>query len=134
MTPGIPPTPVTQPPVLIYDGDCGFCTRAVLWLSEHAVPGVPVLPYQGEDLAAWGLSERRCTHEVVHVDAAGRLRGGVQGFAALLRGSPHRGWRAAGSLLPLPPLRWAALGVYRLIARNRHRMPGGTAACAVRRV
>jgi predicted DCC family thiol-disulfide oxidoreductase YuxK len=29
----------------------------------------------------------------------------------------------------VPPLRWIAHGVYRLVANNRDRMPGGTAAC-----
>jgi len=28
-------------------------------------------------------------------------------------------------------LRWIAAGVYRLIANNRQRMPGGTTACAL---
>jgi predicted DCC family thiol-disulfide oxidoreductase YuxK len=34
-------------------------------------------------------------------------------------------------VLRTPPVRWLAAGVYRLIANNRQRMPGGTAACAL---
>ena len=38
-----------------------------------------------------------------------------------------------GTIRPIqPPLRWLAPYLYRLIARNRHRLPGGTPACAIR--
>jgi predicted DCC family thiol-disulfide oxidoreductase YuxK len=126
-------TGADAPTVLVYDGDCGFCTRAVNWLTRRAAPGLVARPYQGEDLRLYGLDETRCAHEVIYVGRGGRLYGGVLGFAALLRDHGRGGWRVPGALLPLPPLRWAALACYRLIARNRHRMPGGTAACAVPR-
>ena len=38
-------------------------------------------------------------------------------------------WRPLGWLLDRRPVRWIAGPAYRLIARNRHRLPGGTAAC-----
>ena len=38
-----------------------------------------------------------------------------------------------GQLLVTPPFSWAAALGYTLIARFRHRLPGGTAACALPR-
>ncbi|MFG1945691.1 thiol-disulfide oxidoreductase DCC family protein [Nonomuraea sp. NPDC048826] len=120
--------------LFIYDGDCGFCTRSVTWLLDRARPAAQARPYQRTDLAAFGTTAARARHEALWVtrDARGRtaVRGGVQAFAALL-GTAAPAWRIAGLLLATPPIRWIALAVYRLVATNRYRLPGGTAACAV---
>lgn len=42
-------------------------------------------------------------------------------------------WAYLGGVLRLAPVRPVAAAVYRLVARYRHRMPGGTAACALPR-
>ncbi|MEV0237973.1 DUF393 domain-containing protein [Nonomuraea sp. NPDC050786] len=120
--------------LFIYDGDCGFCTRSVTWLLGRVRPAAEARAYQRTDLAAFGTTATRARHEALWVtrDARGRtsVRGGVQAFAALLRtGGPP--WRAAGLLLATPPISWVAMVVYRLVATNRYRLPGGTAACAV---
>jgi predicted DCC family thiol-disulfide oxidoreductase YuxK len=39
------------------------------------------------------------------------------------------GWRLAGTVLAVPPVRALAWPVYRWVARHRHQLPGGTAAC-----
>jgi predicted DCC family thiol-disulfide oxidoreductase YuxK len=44
-------------------------------------------------------------------------------------GSAGFGWRIAGRVLLLPGVSWIAARAYRSIARNRHRLPGGTPAC-----
>ena len=31
-------------PLLIYDGDCGFCTHTITWLYRHARPTAPATP------------------------------------------------------------------------------------------
>lgn len=93
-------------------------------------PTGTAVPYQKADLNAYGVTVERAGHEVIWVDADARVTGGVQAFAKLLRRS-GRVWYPLGLALSVPPIRWAALVVYRLIARNRHRMPGGTAACAL---
>jgi predicted DCC family thiol-disulfide oxidoreductase YuxK len=40
-------------------------------------------------------------------------------------------WRPLGRLILLPGIRAVAGVVYRLVAANRHRLPGGTPACRV---
>lgn len=122
--------------LFVYDGDCGFCTRSVGWLLARARPLAEARPYQWTDLASYGTTAERARHEVLWISrgAGGgtAVRGGVLAFAALLRTAGPL-WRVAGLLLTVPPIRWAALAGYRLIAANRYRLPGGTAACALPR-
>jgi predicted DCC family thiol-disulfide oxidoreductase YuxK len=119
-------------PILIFDGDCGFCTTSARWLQARLRSEVAVEPWQFTDLAAYGTEAARATREVLWVAPDGRIHGGAQAFAQWLIHT-GRGWRILGTTLRLPPLRWIAAGVYRLIANNRDRMPGGTPACALTR-
>ncbi|MER0245074.1 DUF393 domain-containing protein [Streptomyces sp. HSW2009] len=119
-------------PVLIYDGDCAFCTRCVAFVERRVRPRCDVTPAHLADLAELGTTQARAEHELLWVTPFGRVYGGVMAVAKLLLNA-GRGWTPLGALLSLPPLRWIGHGVYRLVADNRQRMPGGTAACAVRR-
>ncbi|MCD0448973.1 DUF393 domain-containing protein [Actinocorallia sp. API 0066] len=116
--------------VLIYDGDCGFCSTCVRFAERRVRPDADIAPFQGRDLAALGVTAERAAHEVLWVRRDGRVLGGARAVAAALRaGRP--GWRPLGVLLAVPPLSWAAHAAYRLVARYRYRLPGGTAACAL---
>ncbi len=117
-------------PLLIYDGDCGFCTHTITWLYRHARPTAPATPYQAIDLTRYGQTRQRARYEMLWVDPDGHVHGGVRAFAGLLR-TADTPWRHLGRLLGTPPVRWLAHPIYRLVARYRHRMPGGTAACAL---
>ncbi|MFT2016354.1 thiol-disulfide oxidoreductase DCC family protein [Streptomyces sp. 796.1] len=119
-------------PVLIYDGDCAFCTRCVAFVEHRVRPRCDVTAWQFADLAGLGTTRARAEHELLWVAPSGQVHGGVMAVAKLLLNA-GRGWASLGALLSLPPLRWIGHGVYRLVANNRQRMPGGTAACAVRR-
>ncbi|MDP9841651.1 thiol-disulfide oxidoreductase DCC family protein [Streptosporangium lutulentum] len=119
---------MTGQPVLIFDGDCGFCTTSVRFAERRIGIHARVTPWQFADLAALGTTPDRAGHEVLWIDR-GRVYGGAQAVARLLiaAGPP---WSPLGFLLRVPPFRWVAHGLYRLIADNRHRLPGGTPACA----
>ncbi|WP_433324015.1 thiol-disulfide oxidoreductase DCC family protein [Spirillospora sp. CA-294931] len=117
-------------PVLVYDGDCGFCTSSVRFLERRVPTEARVVPFQFADLDALGTTAERAEYEVLWVDRKGRVFGGAQAVSRLLTGAGGL-WRLLGAVIRVPPVRWVAQGVYRLIARNRHRMPGGTAACAL---
>ena len=119
-------------PILIFDGDCGFCTKSVTVIFRHVQPRADAVRYQQLDLARFEVTEARARHEVLLARADGPVEhGGVQAFAQLLR-TGRCPWPLAGRLLTLIPIRWIGHGVYRLIANNRHRLPGGTEACAIR--
>jgi predicted DCC family thiol-disulfide oxidoreductase YuxK len=119
-------------PVLLYDGDCGFCHACVRFAGRHLPGTAGFLAFQLADLECLGTTGRQVAYEVVWVGRDGGTRGGAQAIAALLldAGGP---WRALGAVMRIPPFRWAAHGLYRLIAGQRHRLPGGTAACALPR-
>jgi predicted DCC family thiol-disulfide oxidoreductase YuxK len=116
-------------PVLIFDGDCAFCTRSVNVFKRLPIDA-EVTAYQFTNLELYGTTEERATHEVLWVDPTGRIYGGAQAIARLLV-SAGGVYAAAGWALRTPPIRWIAAAGYRLIANNRQRMPGGTAACAL---
>ncbi|MFV2117550.1 thiol-disulfide oxidoreductase DCC family protein [Streptomyces sp. Act-28] len=117
-------------PVLVFDGDCGFCSTSVRFAERRLQPRCETVPWQFADLEALGVTSARAEHEVLWVTPRGVVYGGAQAAAKALL-SAGGGWALAGALFMLPPMRWVAHGVYRLVANNRHRMPGGTAACAL---
>ncbi|MFC8918065.1 thiol-disulfide oxidoreductase DCC family protein [Streptomyces sp. NPDC057116] len=117
-------------PVLVYDGDCGFCTTCVRFAERRLRPRCVSTPWQFADLDELGVSRQRAEYEALWVTPVGTVHGGSRAVAKLLLSS-RGGWPVVGALLGLPGVRRAAHGVYRLVADNRHRMPGGTAACAL---
>ncbi|MFI6453301.1 thiol-disulfide oxidoreductase DCC family protein [Streptosporangium amethystogenes] len=120
---------MTGRPVLIFDGDCGFCTTSVRFAERRIGVRALVVPWQFTDLPALGVTRERAEREVLWVQDR-EVYGGAQAVARLLSaaGLP---WSPLGFALRVPPVRWAAQGLYRLIAGNRHRLPGGTPACAL---
>ncbi|MDT0305999.1 DUF393 domain-containing protein [Streptomyces sp. DSM 44917] len=117
-------------PTLVYDGDCGFCTTVMRFAERRVRPRCDAVPWQFADLDALGTTPERAQHEVLWITPDGTVRGGADAVARALLSAP-RGWAVLGALLALPPARWLAPPLYRLIAANRRRLPGGTPACAL---
>lgn len=122
-------------PVLVYDGDCAFCTSSVLWAEKYlrqtlASGGWTAQPYQFTELSEFGVTRERAEHEVLWVTPTGAVYGGAQAVARLLMRSGGA-WAYLGALLALAPVRPLGAAAYRLVAKNRHRLPGGTPACAL---
>jgi predicted DCC family thiol-disulfide oxidoreductase YuxK len=119
-------------PLLVYDGDCAFCTASVQRLERwlHRFPEAQ--PWQRLDLDQVGLSSADVTRYAWVLVGERRFRGHAA-FAALLRMQRSRLLRVGGQLLVTAPFSWAAALGYTVIARYRHRLPGGTAACALPR-
>lgn len=117
---------------MVFDGDCAFCTASVRWLERRVARRPVVVSWQQADLDRLGLSVTQCTEAVQWVGADGRHLEGAAAIAATLRHA-GRGWGVVGALMALPGIRSVARWVYRWVARNRHRLPGGTASCALDR-
>ena len=116
--------------VFLFDGDCAFCSSAARWLIRHVPTGTQVSAWQHVDLDRLGVPVAEVAAAVVLVEPAGR-RSGAQAIAALLCGSRSRAWRGVGRVMTLPLIRDLAALVYRQVAANRHRLPGGTPQCAL---
>lgn len=117
-------------PVLVFDGDCAFCTSSVRRLERHVAQRPVIVAWQFADLERLGLTPQQCTEALQWVDADGRHRQGAAAVAATLRYA-GKGWAVLGAVLAAPGIRWVAERVYRWVAANRHRLPGGTAACSL---
>lgn len=117
-------------PTFVYDGDCAFCTSCANFIGRRIPTGARVVPWQFADLDALGLTMEQCEEAVQWVGTDGARASGPEAIAHLLRGG-GAGWRPLGWLLNRRPVLAVARPAYRWVARNRHRMPGGTAACAL---
>lgn len=116
-------------PVLLYDGDCAFCTKCAYAL-ERIGPDAEIVPWQFTDLAELGITEEQAADAVQWVQIDGTVRSGHEAIAAVLIAA-ERIWKIIGRLLLLPGISWIAAKAYRLVAQNRYRLPGGTPACAL---
>jgi predicted DCC family thiol-disulfide oxidoreductase YuxK len=119
-----------QGPTLVFDGDCGFCTRSADFARRLLPDACRVASWQTTDLDSIGVTSARAQREVLWISDSGAVVGGARAVAAALRAAGGL-WALLGLLLLVPPLSWLAQAVYRVVAANRMRLPGGTATCAL---
>ena len=114
--------------VLIYDGDCAFCT---LWVNRLR-DWLPVFPdartSQSITLDSFALTKDDVEKYAWYITPSHQYAGHLA-TSALLRAQPRFALRLLGRLLATWPISWIAAGVYAFIARFRHKLPGGTPAC-----
>lgn len=115
--------------MLVFDGDCGFCTSCVGVLKRIG-PDAEIVAWQLTDLAELGLTDAQAADAVQCVQVDGTVRSGHEAIAAVL-GTAGPFWRIVARAILLPGISWVAAKLYRLVAENRYRLPGGTPACAV---
>jgi predicted DCC family thiol-disulfide oxidoreductase YuxK len=116
-------------PVFLFDGDCAFCTTCARFLDRHVPTHARVIAWQFADLDKLGVTQEAAESAVQWIDGT-RVAAGPEAIAVLLKDAGSY-WRPVGAVLGLRPVLWAAWPVYKWIARNRHRLPGGTAACSL---
>lgn len=112
--------------LLVFDGECGFCTRALGWirlLDREA--RLTTLPLQGPGVPETVGATRRECKASLHFQAEGTVRTGAAAVngalaVALQRRFPERLYaRTAG----------VQERVYEWVARHRGRLPGVTPWC-----
>jgi predicted DCC family thiol-disulfide oxidoreductase YuxK len=119
-------------PALVFDGDCSFCTssaeKAEKWFQLSRVE-----PWQFANLEELGLSPQQCETALQWVGVNGNVESGHLAVAAAMQ---YRGsaWGVLGRVLRWPVITLLGGVAYRWIAKNRHRLPGGTPACAMKKV
>jgi len=127
---GRPVSTPTTLPILIFDGDCGFCTTSARFLVRWVICGRPtaVAPWQQLDLDRLGLTPDQCRSAVQWVARNAQPVSGHVAIAAALRAG-HPVWRPVGALLVAPGFSWLAGRLYSWVAAHRYALPGGTPAC-----
>jgi predicted DCC family thiol-disulfide oxidoreductase YuxK len=111
-------------PILIYDGDCGFCRAAVRFARMRIKADLWSTAFQVADLESLGVTRQRAAGEVLWVAPDGQVSGGAQAVAKLLVAA-GRPWAGIGIAIQVPVLRWAAHVSYRFVARNRRYLSMG---------
>jgi predicted DCC family thiol-disulfide oxidoreductase YuxK len=119
--------PDPELPLLVFDGDCGFCTRMLGWLrlaDRRRV--IDTVPYQRPGVPeSLGLTREQCAASVHWRGEQGQRAEGAEAIAAAL---------AVALRSELPPQLYARTApaqraLYRWVAANRHRLPGITPWC-----
>ena len=114
--------------LLVFDGDCGFCTSSARWIEARLPSNTEVSPWQVLDLDSLGLSNHDVTTAAWWIDDNGQK---WRGHAAIGRSlaTAGGGWGLLGRTVATPPVSWIARPLYALVARYRYRLPGATDAC-----
>ncbi len=115
--------------LLVFDGDCGFCTSAARKFADFAGESATIMPWQSLELADYGLTEADVSTAAYWVQDGVNYRGAdafVHGLQVCR--SP---WPLMGKILGTPPIIWLARGFYPVLARYRHKLPGATNACRI---
>ena len=116
-------------PVLVYDGDCGFCNRAVQFILKHEKRHDLLFLKRASEL---GMALRR-HFGLEAVESMLWIENGIASIesdATLKSAAYVGGWcRLAlmAYLIPRPLRNWG----YRLIAKNRHRIRGTRSQCVL---
>lgn len=116
--------------MLVYDGDCGFCTATARWAQRRLSDDYRVVPSQQIDLVALSLTEEDVARSAWWIDADGTRRDDHRSIAGAL-GAMGGMWPMVGRLLTLGPISPLARWAYRLVANNRFRIrwPGTRPTC-----
>jgi predicted DCC family thiol-disulfide oxidoreductase YuxK len=106
-------------PLVLFDGDCGFCRR---WVARwQGVTEGRVRFTAGRWWHRWllGIPKRDMRRAMQLVEPSGHVFQGAEAVFRALAWSPRRGTRVAAKLGLLPGVLQAAQAAYAVIARNR---------------
>lgn len=115
-------------PVLIFDGDCGFCTTTANWIKKNSKVALEIAPYQWTELGQYGLTPEEAAAKV-QVVVGDKVFAGHYCMSKLLLIQPNILLKLVGAVMVLPGLDSISARVYEWIAANRQKLPGGTPAC-----
>lgn len=116
---------------LVYDGDCGFCTKSAKWILARS-SSLEIVRWQTiGDLPSLGLTVQDVQSRAYFVKENTVVAAGPFAIAESLR-LCAKPWSYLGAFIKLPIVRYVSQLVYRSIARNRHKMPGSTDSCEIR--
>jgi len=104
--------------LIVWDGECGFCRRALAWAMARDRRGeFAAVPYQEAPDPPLTPALRAACREAVHV----RTRAGewLRGGRACLFVLERVGYPGLARALRVPPLVWLVELAYRLVASNR---------------
>lgn len=107
-------------PLLLYDGDCDFCSLWIHRWRQTAGDRLDYLPFQHPSVAARfpEVPRARCAAAVQLVETDGRVYGGAEAVFRAFAHKPRRG-RLLHWYQRSPAFARASEWAYRLVARHR---------------
>jgi len=114
--------------LLVFDGDCGFCTTSARWIERRLPTSVSVEPWQSLDLDEIGLTRDDVASAAWWIDDLDQPQRGHLAIGHALR-TAGGFWGLVGRVIITPPMSWLGRPAYWLVARFRYRLPGATDAC-----
>lgn len=117
--------------LFVFDGDCAFCSSAMRLLVAMTKSRTPHSPFQWLDLEQLGIRPE-AAQSAVQYQRDGEILQGARAIAQYLIDSKTI-WASAGWLMRAPVILSFAELIYDLVAKNRHRLPGGTPECKLPR-
>ena len=118
--------------VLIYDGDCKFCQLSLEFGIRHLKTFPKYVAFQKIDPTKFGLTIDQVRTQIWLVDQGSgstKPKGGHLAAGQILTMQRNLFYKALGWLIKTPPTSFIADVVYRWVAKNRHRLPGGSRQC-----
>jgi predicted DCC family thiol-disulfide oxidoreductase YuxK len=104
------------------DGECGVCRASQAWCELRDTDGrMQFRDFRTADAEQLPVSRDEHESSMWVRGADGRMLRGFEAWRLIMASLP--GWRWLAMLTGLPPLRWLGEPLYRLVARNRHRLP-----------
>lgn len=115
--------------LVIFDGECGVCTRTIRLLHAWDRRGVLAFrPCQSVPLdGVHGVTPAKCLRSVWAIADDGTIATGSDAAGLILTALVRNHWPYR--ICRLPMIRQALSLGYRLIAKNRRKLPGETPWC-----
>lgn len=119
-------------PVLVYDGECGFCRNAVAWFrARDTEQRVEYLARQSPERIArypqLDAEQYQGAMQIILPDAT--IRSGADATSTVLLQLHGRLWPTVGRVMRWRGVRHCARIGYKIIAKNRHRLACDTGVC-----
>lgn len=116
-------------PLFIFDGDCAFCSSSMRTLRKMTRSKINSKPFQVLDFTELPTNRELAELSVLYLKA-GFVYRGARAIAEYLIDSKTL-WALAGWFIKTPVILSFAELAYDLVAKNRHRLPGGTPECQI---
>ncbi|MEK7298390.1 MAG: DUF393 domain-containing protein [Candidatus Margulisiibacteriota bacterium] len=110
-------TQIHNRPLLMWDGDCGFCSRCVDCLAAWSGGKVQYSSYQ-KQLAQYPDIPKSVFRKKVVLDDNGRYYYGAEAIYKVMALTGKWAWLYA-LYRSFPPFRWLSDWGYRIVAKNR---------------
>lgn len=118
--------------VVIYDGDCGFCSRSVEYARIRVAPNLVYLASQKVNLEDYGLTKEDCEKALQFVTSDSQVVAAEKAVIQILK-QGNFACKLLGTVMSLPIVNLISKLGYRFVARNRGKVSGSTGSCQVKR-